>query len=121
MNTSTFYAQLGAIFYAIAKADNKVHPDEEVEISIQLMEHFDFTNEQENEVKEAFNNCKKSKKNSLEIIKEFEAYYNQNKNLFSKPIKHQILDSAFHIASAHAERNKSELVLLYKLKEILEA
>jgi uncharacterized tellurite resistance protein B-like protein len=121
MKKVDFFDQLGFIFFAIAKSDNKIHPDEEIELSLQLRNRFNFSKEQENDVIQAFNACKKSKKNSLEIIKEFETFYQQNTDLFPPNIKHQILDSAFHIASAHAERNKSELVMLFKLKEVLES
>ena len=51
----------------------------------------------------------------------FQLFFSENKSLFSQELKKLIWDTAQAIASSYAKKNKSELVLLAKLRILLQA
>lgn len=122
-----FYQQLARLFYAIAATDGKVRKEEEEELkkivknewlnfdasfdeygidfACYILITFDWLQENDWGIKRA--------------ISDFKTYKKSNKDLFTDPINQLILKTSTAIASAFAQRNKSEPVLLSKLNMVL--
>jgi hypothetical protein len=119
-----FYQNLGKLFYAVAAADNKVHPSEflklkdivkskwldldpvndvfDTDAAYQIEIVFDWL---QNEERVSVDNCYKG----------FITYKNEQDHLFTDVVKRLILKTASDIAYAFSGINKSELILLAKL------
>lgn len=134
MNTSKnieieFYQNLGKLFYAIAASDKVVRKSEYdslrnivksewlktgtieddfgVNASYQIEIVFDWLDYEE-------------ELNAEECFEQFEAYYKENTSSFTDNLKNLIWDTANTIAGAFSGKNKSELILLGRLKLIFE-
>ena len=68
----------------------------------------------------AFNEMRNKGAKSDDCFLEFQLFYNEHKSLFSQELKILIWDTAQSIASSFAKKNKSELVLLAKLRILLQ-
>ncbi|GAA4272819.1 hypothetical protein U6A24_06020 [Aquimarina gracilis] len=124
----TFYQNLGKLFYAIAASDRVVRESEykslrkivksewlkldEVEdefgadAAYQIEIVFDWLDYQELDAQEAYD--------------QFEAYYNDHKTHFTTKIKELVWSTCNVIAGAFSGKNKSELMMLGRLKLIFE-
>ncbi|MBZ9730972.1 hypothetical protein LB467_14855 [Salegentibacter sp. JZCK2] len=125
--TEKFYQNIGMLFYAIASSDKVVRP-EEIKTLKELVQKkwvpidtltdeygtdeaykiemiFDWLEENEPEADWAFN--------------EFKDYKKENERLFSVQINQLIWETADAIAASFAGKNKSELIMLSKLKILL--
>lgn len=123
-NLQPLYQQLGNLFYAIAAADATITKTEIDELKRQVSEKwlplensvdgygtdaahyititFDYlVDETMPDVKESWDN--------------FEAYYNDNTELFTNELKYLIADTAAAIANSFSGTNKAELHLLSQL------
>lgn len=122
-----FYQQLARLFYAIAATDGKVRKEEEEELKkivknewlsfdtscdeygidfvCYILITFDWLQENDWGIKRA--------------ISDFKTYRKSNKELFTDPINQLILKTSAAIASAFAQRNKSELLLISQLSMAL--
>ncbi|SHF39834.1 hypothetical protein [Pedobacter caeni] len=122
-----FYQQLAKLFYAVAATDGKVRPEEIDELrkivknewlSIDtsfdeygtdfvyyILITFDWLYENDWDIKKA--------------IPEFKIYKKNNEYLFRDPVNQLIFRTSAAIASAFAQRNKSELVFLSQLDIVL--
>jgi len=134
MNTSLkleieFYQSLGKLFYAIAASD-KIVREKEIETLIELVKSKwlpldDF--EDEFQVDAAYQietvfdwlDCE----GGLEAdscFKEFKSFKKENESLFSDKRKQLIWMTSTAIANSFSGKNKSELIILAKLKMLLE-
>jgi len=124
----SFYQKLGELFYAIAAADMVVKKAEyealrqmvaaywkslddfedefQVDAAYQIEIVFDWLDFENREASVSFNG--------------FQEYYVNNKSLFTVARKKLIWQTADAIASAFSGKNKSELIMLAKLKMLLE-
>ncbi|TSE06545.1 MULTISPECIES: hypothetical protein [Aquimarina] len=124
----TFYQNLGKLFYAVAASDKVVRKSEYdtlrkiaksewlkiddiedefgVDASFQIEIVFDWLDNEELNAEESF--------------KQFEAYYHENKSHFKDAIKQLIWTTANAIAGAFSGKNKSELMMLGRLKLLFE-
>jgi hypothetical protein len=122
-----FYQQLARLFYAIAATDGKVTKEEIAELKkiiknewlsldpsfdeygidyvCYILITFDWLHENHWDIKQ--------------VIPEFKIYMKNNEDLFTDPINQLIFRTSSAIASAFAQRNKSELVFLCQLDMLL--
>ncbi|GGX18595.1 hypothetical protein [Aquimarina muelleri] len=124
-----FYQNLGKLFYAIAASDKVVRKSEYdslrkivksewlktgtmedgfgVNASYQIEIVFDWLDYEE-------------ELNAEECFKEFEAYYKKNTSSFTDSLKNLIWNTVNTIADSFSGKNKSELMMLGRLKLIFE-
>ena len=122
--TLKFYQNLGKLFYAIAAADEHVKKVEfdklkelvkknwldidviedvyNTDAAYQIEIVFDWLNDHEN-------------LNTKACFDDFVNYKNEQKHLFTKPVKQLILKTAGAIAASFSGVNKSELIFLANL------
>lgn len=122
-----FYQQLAKLFYAVAATDGKVRPEEIEELKkivknewlaidnsfdeygtdlvYYILITFDWLHENNWDIKQS--------------IPEFKIYKKNHEELFTAAVNQLIFKTSSVIASAFAQRNKSELVFLSQLEVIL--
>lgn len=128
-NTSKIlYQHLGKLFYAIAMADNKVHASEikklKETIENQWLHVDDLTDEfgtdAAYQIEIVFDWLLAEEMESDPLFDEFEQYFKEHNSLFSPKVKTLIWKTADAIAASFAGKNKSELIVLAKLKLLLQ-
>lgn len=122
MFDNLFYINLAKLFFAIASIDQTVKPEEVAFLKINLESHLKsselISSKDVNLIFSEFNSLIDRNKNANDCFEEFKEYYFENNQLFSQTIKSIIWKTADGIAAAYAEKNKSEVILLAKLKEL---
>ena len=122
-----FYRQLGSLFYAVAASDKVVHPLEIKTLKELIIREWN-TNEVYREhfgadvifqMETVFHWLEKNESNPQESFKKFREYYLANKSLFTTDRKKLILETASKIARSFSSINKSELIILSKLDQLL--
>ncbi|MFD2533845.1 hypothetical protein ACFSQS_01915 [Gelatiniphilus marinus] len=119
-----FYQNLGKICYAVAAADKEVHPLEHTKLKELVKKHWLDTaivkgtcsSNAAYHIELVFNSL--NNKNNLDAhtcFKDFVAYKNLHKHLFTTKIRRLILKTTSEIAHAYSGINKSELIMLAKL------
>ncbi|MFY7670239.1 hypothetical protein ACOSP6_04060 [Tenacibaculum sp. MEBiC06402] len=119
----TFYQNIAKIFYAIAKADNIVAPEEVKTLKkvvkenwLQVDETFDiFGTDTVYQIEIVFDWLYSKNATSADCYEDFIEYYQNHSYFFTPEIKALILDTSGKIASSFSQKNKSELILLGKL------
>ncbi len=122
-----FYQNIGKLFYAIAFADGKVH-DKEFD-SLKKLVSEDWLNNDHNtdmfgsdavfQVEIVFDWLRNEYSSAKGCIDQFIEYYESHTSMFSPEVRNRIWKSALAIASAYAGRNKSELVMLNRLRAVM--
>lgn len=127
MNTKnlniTFYQNIAKIFYAVAKADNIVAPEELKVLKkvvkenwLQVDETFDvFGTDTVYQIEIVFDWLFSKNATSEDCFNDFVEYYQNHSYFFTTDIKALIIETSGKIASSFAQKNKSELVVLAKL------
>lgn len=122
-----FYQKMGELFYAIAAAD-KVVKDEEYQALKDLVssewKSLDnskdpFHSDAVSQIEVVFDWFDYEQLDANECFDSFADYKKENPSLFTKERKELIWQTSNAIASAFAGKNKSELIMLAKLKRIL--
>lgn len=123
MNNELFCQNLAKLFFAIASIDQKVSAEE--------VEFFNFnfkkectiskllTIEEIDTVLKEFNQLKIAKADAHLCFDDFKIYLKGNPQLFTQAMKSLIWKTSDGIASAYAGKNKSEVIILAKLKSQL--
>ncbi len=123
-----FYQRLGELFYAVAAADKVV---KKIEYSVlrkmvtdewKDMDDFEdaFHTDAAYQIEVAFDWFDYEERDADECFENFKDYYKQYKSLFTTERKELIWRTADAIASSFSGKNKSELIMLAKLKLLLE-
>lgn len=120
-----FYQNLGKLFYAVAAIDKNVRKEEfdrlkeivkEQWLDIDAIED-DFFSDAAYQIEIVFDWLYDKKEIDVSTyFNEFVSYRNEQSHFFTEPIKQLILKTADAIASSFAGKNKSELILLARLK-----
>lgn len=122
MFDNLFFINLAKLFFAIASVDQKVKPEEIAFLKTNIKSQFKsselFSDSDVNLIFNEFNSLTERNKNTHDCFEEFKAYFIENPHLFSQIIKSTIWETADGIAAAYAGKNKSEVILLAKLKEL---
>lgn len=125
--TEEFYKNLGFLFYAMANADKKITQNE-INSFRENIKTLWSPKSKEKEVSEhnavsqikiAFDKLMEEGKGAEECFEEFKDFYRAHPSFFDSEIKKSIWITADNIASSHAHKNKSELVLLNKLRLLI--
>jgi len=126
-NYQRIYEKLGYLFYGIAMADNDLRP-REVETLKQLvqkvwvpLEHStdEFGTDAAHYIYISFDYLKDGFTTAREAYEEFAAYYQVHRAVFSDKLKAMIVQTATAIADAYRGVNKSELLYLEELEQLL--
>ncbi len=133
MNTTqnigiTFYQNLGKLFYAIAASDKVVRKSEYDSLRKIVKSEWlkvddiedDFGADASFQIEIVFDWLDYQELNAEECFNQFEEYYNENKKRFTDKIKQLIWSTVNAIAGAFSGKNKSELMMLGRLKLIFE-
>ncbi len=119
-----FYQALGKLFYAVAMADKHVRPVEVQRLRKYVRKYWlevdqfedEFNTDSAYQIEIVFDWLEEEDKNGEDYFKDFEEFYKNHTSKFSPEIKSLILDTAEAIAGSFAGKNKSELLLIFKLK-----
>jgi hypothetical protein len=127
--TEKLYYRIGQLLYAIAMADKKIDKKEIIALKTKVSENWkqqsvsldDSSINAPLEILKAFSQMQKNVADSDSCYSEFREYYLENQNLFSLELNKLIWDTAQYIAISTAKKNKSELVILAKLRMLFQA
>ena len=121
-----FYRQLGKIFYGVAMSDKTIREEEylifqkHIENDWVKKEILINTSENSvNQIKTMFDWMNRNKVDTSIVLEDFEKYKNENDVFFTPEINESILKTANAIAGLNYNKNKSELIFLTKLENIL--
>ncbi len=133
MNTAqnigiTFYQNLGKLFYAIAASDKVVRPSEYESLRKIVKSEWmkvddledDFGVDAAFQIEIVFDWLDYEELNAEESFAQFEAYFKENKFRFTDKLKQLVWSTCNAIAGAFSGKNKSELMMLGRLKLIFE-
>ena len=126
-NQTEFYQKLGELFYAIAASDRTVHKFEFEALRNLVIDEWQEFDEYEDhfhsdaayQIEAGFDWFQFQNKNAQQCFQLFKEYYLGHQEMFNPKRKYLIIKTANEIAGAFAEKNKSELVMLSKLKLLL--
>ncbi len=124
----TFYQNLGKLFYAIAASDKVVRESEYKSLrKIVKSEWLDVDDIEDNfgadaayQIEIVFDWLDYQELNADESYNQFEEYYKEHKTHFTDKIKDLVWSTCNAIAGAFSGKNKSELMMLGRLKLIFE-
>jgi len=119
---------LGKLFYAVAMADKKIEEEEITALKTDILQRWCNLDSKPNglvldghqEIITVFKQLQSTKAESDICFSEFNEFFNEHKQLFNEDLRKLIWDTTQVIASSFANKNKSELILLAKLKMLLE-
>ncbi len=121
-----FYQNLGKLFYAVAMADNNVRP-KEVERLRKYVRQFwldvdefedEFHTDSAYQIEIVFDWLESEEKAGDEYFEEFKEFYKEHPEKFSDKLKKLIVETAESIASSFAGKNRSEMLTIFKLKQL---
>lgn len=128
-NTSqAFYQNLGKLFYAIAAADKVVHK-EEVKALKEIVEkewlnidkiNDEFGTDTAYQIEIIFDWLDENQPDANDAFNEFKEYRQEHQNLFDHEIDQLIWKTADDIAASFAGKNKAEVLMLSRLKSLLQ-
>ena len=121
------YQSLGKLFYAIAMADKNVRPSEVEELNKNVHTFWLSIDEVEDEygtdaahqIAIVFDWLQQENKEGQQYFDEFVDFYKEHPQKFNDEIKKLIMKTAYDIALSFWGANKSELILLTKLRMLL--
>jgi len=122
------HENLGKLFYAVAMADKKIEEEEIAALKTNIFQKwysFDFKPNElvldgHQEIFEIFKELQNTRAESETCFTQFQEFFNEHKQLFNEDLRKLIWDTTQDIASSYAKKNKSELIVLAKLKMLLE-
>ncbi|MFS4491276.1 hypothetical protein [Maribacter sp. 2308TA10-17] len=123
-----FYQSLGKLFYAVAMADKNVRPIEIERLKEDVQKYWlpvdaiedEFGTDAGYQIEIVFDWLQQEEKEGNTYFQEFVDFYKEHPGKFTKAIKQLIFKTADDIASSFANKNKSELILLAKLKLLMQ-
>lgn len=124
-----FYRNLGNLFYAIAASDKTVR-EEEINTLKQIVNTewliLDGVKDKSEvdamrQIKSTFNQLTKQTQHASDCMTDFKSFKKAHEYLFTDNVKKLIWKTANAIASSFSRRNKSELILLTELGNILDS
>ncbi|SKB59107.1 hypothetical protein [Maribacter arcticus] len=122
------YQNLGKLFYAVALADKNVRPIEVEKLKETVKQQWlsvdaiedEFGSDAAYQIEIVFDWLKEEEKESELYFEEFKDFFKEHNGRFNKKIKVLIWKIANAIASSFSGKNKSELILLSKIKALLQ-
>jgi hypothetical protein len=122
-----FYQQLGKLFYSVASVDKTVRKEEIAQLNeivkkewLQIENSFsEFGDDAAYQIEIVFDWLVETRWNIGKILPDFESFKKEHPSLFSPQINDLILKTAKAITNSFSGKNKSESVLIEKLRGIL--
>ena len=126
--TNKFYQTLGKLFYAVAMADKNVRPIEVAKLREAVRSNWLPVDDIEDEygtdaayqIEIVFDWLQAQEEDGGIYFEEFKTFYEEHPELFTRELASLIWKTADSIAFSFAGKNKSELILLAKLKMVLQ-
>ncbi len=123
-----FYQKMGELFYSIAAADNVVRKAEYEALKRNVAEQWKDLDDYEDgfhtdaayQIEVVFDWFDYEQLDANDCFESFADYKKENQKLFTEERKKLILKTANAIANAFSGKNKNELIILAKLKMLLE-
>ncbi|TPN87082.1 hypothetical protein [Aquimarina algicola] len=122
LQNEEFYQKLAHLFYAVAMADKKMVIEEKRKIVLYVEKYWSHSfnkNESKEVIYETMRELIRQQTTSEDAFEVFKTYYQNRSNDFSDDLCQKIMEAADAIATSFSKRNKSELVLLTKLHNLL--
>ena len=121
-NHTDLLVAIASVLYAIANSDKNLEKVEK-EVIRDFVEDFSSSAAIDKADKEkAYTRLRDliaKEKTALEAYAQFEVYYLENKQLFTEELKLELMQTSEKIATSFSGKNKSELVMLSKLHNLL--
>jgi hypothetical protein len=118
-----FYQSLGKLFYAVASIDTLVAQEEIVFLKTIIQDDWQSSSlvqpDKMLQILSEFDRLLLEKADAGDCFLEFKGFLESRKYVFPLSIKNLIWKTADGIAAAYAGKNKSEVILLAKLKSAL--
>lgn len=123
------YQNLGKLFYAVAMADKAIRPIEVIRLKEAVKEKWLDVDEVEDEfgvdaayqIEIVFDWLKDEEKDGQIYFDEFKEFFEEHKDRINPKMITLIWQTAEAIATSFAGKNKSELIILAKLKLFLKS
>ena len=123
------YQNLGKLFYSIAMADKKIVPEEVEKLKEDVRKFWldvgdiedEFGTDAAYQIEIVFDWFKEEGMEGQSSFNEFVDFFKEHPSKFNKRIKQLIWCTADDIASSFSGKNKTELILLAKLRMLLTA
>ena len=122
------HQNLGKLFYAVAMADKKIEEEEIAALKTDIFQRWynldsklsGLVLDGHQEIITVFEQLQNTNAESDICFSEFQEFFNEQKQFFNEDLRKLIWDTAQAVASSFAKKNKSELILLARLKMLLE-
>jgi hypothetical protein len=117
-----FYIHIAHLFYAVANVDKHFEREEKKKIVEFTEQYFSESVEEEQSseiIYETMRSLIQQKTTSDESYSIFKEYFSSHKKQFHDEVVHHILVTCHEIAAAFSKKNKSELILLARLQQLL--
>ncbi len=122
IQSNTFHKKLAHLFYAVAMADRKMVIEEKRQIVAYVEKYWSHSfdkNDGKEVIYETMRELIQKQETSDNAFSVFTRYYQSQSEGFSKDLCLKIMEAADGIATSFSKRNKSELILLTKLHQLL--
>lgn len=121
------YQELGRLFYAVSACDKSIRKEEIDALKKIIREkwiNLDDTSDEFNtdtafQIEIVFDWLLENNWDAKTALADFEKFRNEHQKLFTNELKDLILLTANKIADSFASKNKSELIFISKLQQIL--
>jgi len=121
-----FYQSLGKLFYYVAIADHQVRPIEIKRLRKYVRQHWldvddvedEFHTDAAYQIEIVFDWLNGEEKDGEEYFKEFKEFYKEHHEKFPENVKELIVETAESIAKSFAGKNRSEMLAIFKLKQL---
>ncbi|EAR01756.1 hypothetical protein [Maribacter sp. HTCC2170] len=128
-NNDLLDLNLGKLFYSVAMADKRITPEEIASLKSAILKNWHIANPYSKEsnleaqygILSVFTKLQQTNAESNNCFKEFRLFFIEHQDVFNEELRKLIWHTAQAIASSYAKKNKSELVLLAKLKMLLQS
>ncbi len=121
-----FYQNLGMLFYAVAIADKNVRPVETKRLRKYVRQHWlnvddfedEFHTDAAYQIEIVFDWLEGEEKDGEEYFNEFKEFYKEHPEKFTPKLKDLIVETAENIAKSFAGKNRSEMLIIFRLKQL---
>ena len=125
--TEEFYSSIGNLFYAIAASDKVVRTEEIRTLKELVKEKWvpvdnatdEYGTDEAYKIEIAFDWLQENDPEAAWAFNEFQDYKKDHEKVFTQDINQLIWETADAIAASFSGKNKSELIMLSKLKILL--
>jgi len=123
-----FYQSLGKLFFAVAMADNNVRRAEVERLRKYVRQHWlevdsfedEYHTDSAYQIEIVFDWLDAEEKEAEEYFQEFKEFYKEHPEKFTPNLKKLIVETAESISSSFAGKNKSEILIIFRLKLLFE-